>query len=138
MTGVLLDTNLISELTRTRPDSRVVDYLLRLQTAFLSVVTVHELQYGIARKPRGKRRNELAAAIDELLSEHGESLLGIDRNVAALSGTLRAGEESAGRTLHIADALIAATARVHGLILATRNVRDFEYLGVALVNPWED
>jgi len=137
MSGVLLDTNLVSEMTRTAPDTRVVDYLTSLPSSFLSVVTVLELQYGVARKPRGRRRSELTVAIDRLLSEYGDALLDIDRAVAALAGTLRATEEASGRTLHVADALIAATARVHELTLATRNVRDFEHLGIAVVNPWD-
>ena len=136
MSGVLLDTNVVSELTRPAPDKRVVAYLRDLDRAFISAVTVHELQYGIARLPAGKRRNSLSRVVDRLLVEYEDAILPVGRHEAYRAGGLRAMEESGGRVLHLADAFIAATALQHGLTLATRNVGDFLRLGVALYDPW--
>ena len=113
MSGVLLDTNVVSELTRPAPDKRVVAYLRDLDRAFISAVTVHELQYGIARLPAGKRRNSLSRVVDRLLVEYEDAILPVGRHEAYRAGGLRAMEESGGRVLHLADAFFAATAPVN-------------------------
>lgn len=136
MSGVLLDTNVVSELTHAVPDAGVVAFLSNLDDAYLSVVTVQELEYGIALKPIGARRAQLATAVGLLLATYSEAIIPVDQETAGLAGHLRASEEAHGRMLHFADALIAATARTRRLTLATRNLGDFQHLGVTLLNPW--
>lgn len=137
MPGFLIDTNVLSELTRQHPSESVVEFLGSQDRAFLSVVTVEEIRYGVQRLPDGERRRKLIATIDKLLSEYAGSIIPIGVEEADHAGALRARREATGRKLHLADALIAASAAVNGLTLATRNVADFAGLDVAVVNPWE-
>jgi toxin FitB len=134
---VLLDTNVISETTRQTPDANVLRYLSALDHAFVSVLTIHELHFGICRLPQGQRRNALAAAVDRFLETFDEAVINLDRTIARRAGELRADAQINGRALHLADALIAATALAHGLPLATRNVSVFTGLGLTVFNPWD-
>jgi toxin FitB len=134
---ILLDTNVISETTRQSPDGSVFGFLADVDHAFISVVTIHELQFGIHRLPFGQRRSDLAAAVDRLNATFDDAIIDLDRVMAARAGQLRADAQTKGRVLHLADALIAATALERGLRLATRNVSDFTGLGLTLVNPWD-
>lgn len=131
----LVDTNVLSELPRPRPNAAVLRWLHQQPTILLSVVSVEELAFGVARAPV-PRRAKLAAWLDELLGSAAE-ILGVTEAVARAAGELRAARESAGRRVAQADMLIAATAVIHGLTLATRNGRDFVGCGVALVDPFE-
>jgi predicted nucleic acid-binding protein len=131
----LVDTNVLSELPRPRPNAAVLRWLHQQPTIVLSVVSVEELAFGVARAPV-PRRAKLAAWLDELLGSAAE-ILGVTEAVARAAGELRAARESAGRRVAQADMLIAATAVIHGLTLATRNGRDFVGCGVALVDPFE-
>jgi toxin FitB len=134
---ILLDTNVISETTRQSPDAHVLGFLADVDHALISVITIHELQFGICRLPFGQRRSDLSAAVDRLLATFDDAILDLDRVMAARAGQLRADAQAKGRVLHLADALIAATALERGLRLATRNVGDFTGLGLTLVNPWD-
>jgi toxin FitB len=134
---ILLDTNVISETTRQTPNADVLGFLANLNHGFISVVTIHELQFGICHLPLGQRRSELAAAVDRLLATFDNAIIDLDRLIATRAGQLRADAQANGRVLHLADALIAATALERGLHLATRNVSDFAGFGLTIVNPWE-
>ncbi len=134
---VLLDTNVISETTRRVPDPNVLRFLTGLDTAFISVVTVHELHYGICRLPLAQRRTALAAAVENFLATFDDAVIDLDRVIARRAGQLRADAQANGRILHLADALIAASALERGLRLATRNTGDFVGLGVSIVDPWD-
>lgn len=136
MNGVLLDTNVISELARPQPSPQVVAYLARLPDAWLSIVTLHELEYGIRRHPSAKRRVELEGIVSGLLAAYADRLLPVGPEEARSAAALRVQAEQGGHALHLADALIAGTAQAHGLTIATRNVGDFAPLGVPVVNPW--
>ena len=134
---ILLDTNVISETTRQAPDTNVLRFLLDLDHAFVSVLTIHELQFGICRLPLGQRRTDLTISVDRFLTTCDDAVIDLDRALARRAGELRADAQAKGRVLHLADALIAATALEHGLQLATRNVGDFTGLALAIVNPWD-
>lgn len=136
----LLDTNVISEVRRPKPEHRVLDWLDEAieDEMFLSVVTVAELARGIAQMEEGKRRRALAAWLDQdLLHRFGERLLAIDAETALIWGRLMAQSRTEGRALSVMDGWIAATALQHGLVLATRNVKDFNGLGLVLLDPWQ-
>ena len=130
----LVDTNVLSEARRGRPEAR--DWLRSVDPdqVFLSVVTLGEIMKGISQKTR----SDAAAAIslhswlEQLRVDHGRRILPISDEVA-----LEWGRMAAVRPRDMADTLIAATAAVHRKILVTRNVADFNDLGVPLVDPWK-
>jgi len=131
---MLVDTNVLSELPRPRPNPNVLRWFDSLETIHLSVVTLEELAFGVARAPSAKRPR-LARWLD-LLLETRPVVLDVTAAIARASGELRAAREARGRRVAQADMLIAATALTHGLTLATRNTRDFEECGVAVIDPF--
>lgn len=137
MNGFLLDTNVVSELTKATPDSLVVAFLAAQDDLWLPTIVLHELEFGLNLLPPGRRRNRIRVALSALLMEYGDRILPLDRPEAEQAAALRAQARRAGRVLHLADALIAGTAKVHDFAVATRNVADFEGLGVTVINPWE-
>ena len=134
--GYLLDTNIVSETRRTRANVGVTAFLAAADAArlYLSVLTLGELRKGV----EAKRRTDSAAAsklglwVDGIETTFADRVLPVDVAVAR-----RWGELSARRTLPVIDTLIAATALAHGLTLVTRNTRDVEATGVAVVDPWQ-
>lgn len=135
----LIDTNVVSEWVRPRPDPRVVAWLAETDEdrVFLSVVTLAELRHGIARLSESRRRNRLDEWLrDDLLLRFEGRILTIDSVIAGAWGDVMAKREEHGRPISAMDAFIAATARVHGLTLVTRNAADFEGSVPAIVNPW--
>lgn len=137
MTGFLLDTNVVSELTRERPEPRVLAFLNRTPSPSLSAIVVHEILFGIRIMAAGRRKARLQTALSALLDAFDERILPLDRAGAEWAARIRADAIRSGRTPSVADMLIAGTAAAHNLTVATRNVRDFEGLGVEIVNPWE-
>jgi len=136
----LLDTNVISEWVRPRPDTNVVAWLEEVdeEQVFLSVVSFAELRRGIELLPSGRRRDRLEDWVANDLRErfHGR-VLDVDWQVADAWGRIMARGQLAGRRLGSMDGFFAATAEANQLALVTRNVRDFGGLGVPLHNPWE-
>jgi predicted nucleic acid-binding protein len=131
---MLVDTNVLSELPRPRPSAEVVAWFAAQETIHLSVVTLEELAFGIARAlPAARSRlvRWLAALLDAR-----PIVLDVTNSIARASGELRAARQARGRRVAQADMLIAATALIHGLTLVTRNERDFDGCGVAIVNPF--
>ena len=137
MTGFLPDTNVISELTRDRPDPRVVSFLSEQPDLWLSVLFLHELEFGLELLPRGARRDALGAVLAAFIAEYEDRILPLDRMAAAWAARLRARAQRSGRVLDLGDALIAGTAKACDLSIATRNVRDFDGLDIEVTNPWE-
>lgn len=136
----LLDTNVVSEWTKPRPDSGVVEWLAQIDedAVFLSVVTFAELRHGIERLPASKRRKQLDEWLrGELPLRFEQRILQVDGAVADEWGRLVARHDALGRPIHAMDALIAATAQVHALTLVTRNTSDFEASVKSVVNPWK-
>ncbi len=135
----LLDTNVVSEWTKPRPNAGLVGWLARVDEneVFLSVVTFAELRHGIERLPASARRRRLDEWLrGELALRFEARIVGVDGAIADEWGRLVARCEARGRTIHAMDALIAATAQVHGLTLVTRNTADFEASVKSLINPW--
>ncbi len=136
MTGFLLDTNVISELTRPIPDSNVVAFLNNQPDLWLCTIVLHELDYGLNLLPEGQRRDNLTFAITALVANYEDRIIPLDRAAARAASDLRAKARAGGRVLHLGDALIAGTAASRALTVATRNTADFKGLGVPLANPW--
>lgn len=135
----LVDANVLSELVRPQPDAAVLAWA-RAQpplALYVSVLTIGEFEKGIARLPAGARRAQLArwARVDVPRQFLGR-VLAIDADVAAAWGGLSAAGQAAGRVLPVVDGLLVATAQVHGLTLATRNVSDCAGRGVPVLDPW--
>lgn len=139
MTGFLLDTNVPSELTRPKSDSRVEKWLDDAddEQLFFSVVSLGEIFKGLTILPDGKRRRELQQWLDETLRPwFAGRILPVSEPVAERWGVLSGECQLKGRPLKMADGLIAATALEHELTVVTRNVRDFADLGVIIFDPW--
>ena len=135
----LLDTNVISEWTKPRPDEGVVRWLADADEdrVFVSVVTLAELRYGVERLPAGARRRRLDSWLsDEIRTRFEARVLSVDAAIADIWGAVVARRNAAGRPIGNIDALIAATAKHHELALVTRDVKDFEGLGLRLLDPW--
>ena len=137
MAGFLIDTNVVSELTRPEPDLNVVAFLDAQSDIWLSTIVLHELEYGLGILPAGKRRNELSNMIANLVAEYGDRIIPLERDEAQAAAELRVAAKNLGRVLHLGDALIAGTAKMHALMIATRNVVDFDGLGIPITNPWD-
>lgn len=135
----LIDTNVISELTRPRPDPRVVAFLHQADEdrLFLSVITLAELRRGVALKPDGKAKQALEVWMaGPLIERFSGRVVHVDRHIANAWGELMASAQRRGLALHVMDGFLAATAIAHQFTLATRNVRDFEPFGVPVFDPW--
>lgn len=137
MTGCLLDSNVLSEMTRDKPDSSVVRFLRTRIDLWLSSVVIYEIEYGLRLLPLGARRRRLLAAQSSMLAVYEARILPLDRGAAEWAAEFRAQSRRAGRAIDVGDALIAGTAKAHGLAIATRNVRDFQGMDIDIVNPWD-
>jgi len=137
MTAWLLDTCVLSEVVRSQPDERVLQWLAAHQgQGCVSVVTLAELDFGVRRLPQGRRRNQLQQWVGDIRADFGALILPTDEPVWLGFSSLKAELLAVGKPQDDLDLLIAATARVHGLTLVTRNTRHFQHTGVALVDPW--
>ena len=133
---VLLDTDVISELVRLRPDPNVARFVADQSDPVLSVITLHELTYGAERAPAAARRARLGAWIQEVRAQFSGRLIEVTAQIAERSGQMRASAAARGYSVEALDALIAASAISCAACVATRNTADFEPLGVGTVNPW--
>jgi predicted nucleic acid-binding protein len=141
VSGFLLDTNIPSETLRPLPAAKVAAWLERQtkESQFLSVVTIGELRRGTTLLAPGARRTQLERFIEITVPLwFGPRVLPVTQAIAESWGVLDAQQQSAGRPLGVTDGMIAASALEHGLTIVTRNVRDFEGLGVTIFNPWEE
>ena len=136
MSRVLLDTNVLSELVRARPEPRVVAYVGAQADPLISALTIHEIAYGAERAADPVRRARLVAWVAQIRSQFAGRIVEIDADVAEQAGRLRAAATAQGASSDPIDALIAASAMARGASVATRNVRDFAPYGVRMVDPW--
>jgi predicted nucleic acid-binding protein len=137
--GFLVDTNILSELTKPSPEPQVEAFLRQSKDrVFVSVFSIGEIRKGIASLPQSKRRVALEDWLDiEILPWFADRVLPVTLAIAEHWGNLSAQSNAKGRPRPIIDAILAATALKHDLVLVTRNVRDYEDLDVTILNPWE-
>ncbi|MBW3630381.1 MAG: type II toxin-antitoxin system VapC family toxin [Gemmatimonadetes bacterium] len=135
----LLDTNVLSEAAKPRPDPSLLEWLLRIPTLDLaiSVLTIGEIQKGVSLLPEGAKRERLAVWVStELPRQFQDRVLPIDQPTAIEWGRLSAEARARGRDLPVIDGLLLATAATRGLVFVTRNERDCAGRGVSVLNPW--
>ena len=135
----LLDTCVLSELNRHGGGTPQVQQAVSEfadEALFVSVVSLGEIAKGVALLDAGARQRDLLTWLNGLESNFADRLLPVDSETARVWGELTARAQQQGRTVHVADGLIAATALRHGLHIMTRNVSDFEPTGALLINPW--
>lgn len=136
---ILLDTNVISELMRPTPDPGVLAWANGLDPQDVAITAMNEAEilHGLARLPAGRRQVQLQQSWEALVAELFSSRIWPFSNEAAhwYAEVLRRREQLA-RLMATADAVIAATALAHGALLATRDVHDFDAIGLTLINPW--
>jgi len=133
----LLDTCVVSELTRPEPNAQVQQWLLdKARQSAIAAVSVGEIQYGLLRLPAGARKRRLQAWFEELCSQFDARILPTTTDVWREFGRLKTDLEQTGRPQDDLDIAIAATACCHKLILVTRNVRHFQDTGLDICNPW--
>lgn len=137
---IVVDTNVLSELTRDEPEPAVLAWMDAEPVAelFITAVTAAELLYGLERLPAGRRRSALGLAVGQMLEEDfANRILPFTAGAALAYGRIVVEREHSGRPIGMADAMIAATALEAGAqSLATRNLRNFAGAGLALVDPW--
>lgn len=134
----LIDTNVISEVLRKRPDPRVVEWLQNAEenSQFLSAISMGEIQKGIIRLPASTRRKDLEQWFQNLKTRYAARLLSFTEITASHWAQLRFELEKVGRVMPVLDSLIAATALEHDLAIVTRNASDFNSTGAVVINPW--
>lgn len=143
MSGFLLDTDVVSMLSpsRGRAPDRFLGWLNAADgdgLVFLSVVTVHEIEKGIAsldRKGATAKAEALRLWLAGLLATYGDKILSLDGRAASLSGRMEARAIAAGHGPGMADAMVAGVAQAHGLVVVTRNARHFRSFGVPIATP---
>jgi predicted nucleic acid-binding protein len=136
---MVLDTNVVSELMRAAPESAVLNWLDAQPSSelWLTAVVAAELMFGVARLPEGGRKQQLAHNVAAMLEQDfAGQVLAYDLAAASIYAELVAQRERTGRPIAMADAQIAAICLAHGASLVTRNEKDFDGLGLMVINPW--
>lgn len=137
---IVLDTNVVSALMATHPDAAVVAWAGQFpaEDTFMTGITAAELASGVARLPEGRRKRELSAQLDGLLTDDfDQRVLPFDLDSAPIYARVVTGRQRAGAPIGIADAQVAAICR-WAAPLATRNVEGFTDTGIIIINPWDN
>ncbi|QYA08740.1 type II toxin-antitoxin system VapC family toxin [Agrobacterium larrymoorei] len=136
---LLLDTNILSEVTKPRPNETVLNWLHGLDEdrTFISIVSIAEIRRGDALMDSGKKHDALNEWLTyDLPQRFKNRIIPVEELVARAWGDLMALAKRSGRGLASMDGLIGATAVAHQLTLATRNAKDFEGFGIDIIDPW--
>lgn len=135
---IVVDTHVLSELMRPSPSERVRSWVNEQtpSSIFTTAITVAEILYGVERLPDGKRKQDFTVAATELFTVFSDSVLPFDDRASRSYATIASRSEKLGVPIDGFDAQIAAICAVHNAMLATRNTKDFEHLGISLTNPW--
>lgn len=135
---ILLDTNVVSEAMKPEPNPSVRDWLdaQAAETLFLSSVTVAELLFGVGALPDGKRKDNLAAALDGVMDLFGARILPFDASAARRYADLAVKARMVGKGFPTPDGYIAAIAAAHEFAVASRDTSAFQAAGLTVINPW--
>lgn len=134
----ILDTCVVSELTKHKPDANVIDWfnLCDEDIIYISCLTMGELRYGIDLLSEGKKKNELVIWYNDIEDIYGENILPISSSISIRWGIERAKYKKNGFQLPVIDGLIGCTAMEYNYTLVTRNIIDYEKMDIQLLNPW--
>lgn len=138
---IILDTNVLSALMQQQPDPQVISWLddQPAESIWISSITLFEARYGLALLASGQRKSMLQERFNQLLQDDLENrVLLFDDNAATEAAQLAANRKAQGRPVDIRDTFIAGIALSRRATLATRNMRHFDDLSVAVINPWGD
>jgi predicted nucleic acid-binding protein len=136
---ILLDTNVISEPLKLSADAGVLAWIdaQSIATLYLSAISLAELRFGIAALPTGKRKESLHLGLEQrILPLFADRILPFDASSSQACADILSTARAQGRAISTADGYIAATAKRHGFIVATRDASPFEAAGVTVINPW--
>ena len=136
---IVLDTNVLSEPLKIRPEPKVLAWLdaQGAETLYMSAISYAELRVGLLKLADGKRKNELAAKIERALQLFKDRMLGFTVEAAEHLAQISARCNRLGKPATAPDVYIAAIAAANGFSVATRNVDHFKHTGVSVINPWE-
>ncbi len=137
---IVLDTNVVSELMRPSPSTRVLVWV-RGQVdggLYTTAITLAEICYGIERLPDGRRKKLLRTTADEVFGGFAEQVLAFDARAALRYAAIVSGRDRVGRPIEGFDAQIASICREHQAALASRNGVDFEHTGLEVIDPWHE
>jgi len=135
----LLDTCVLSELIKPQPNQNVATWIEKIQEShlYISVITIGEIQKGIAKLDNSKKKQSLQIWLEQdLAARFSGRILSVDTKISQEWGNMQGQAIRTGTTVPVIDSLIAATAKCHNLTLATRNLDDFKNLPINLINPW--
>lgn len=133
---IVLDTNVVSEVLKPRPDDKVLSWMKSIEVrTSVTAMTVSELYAGVAILPEGKKKATLRKVLDRVLSMY--PILSFDFLAAQEYAEVVSRRRQSGQPIPTVDAQIAAVCRANNAVCATRNVKDFENTGVRLINPWD-
>ena len=136
---IVLDTNVVSALMKPGDHPDIAGWLNQWPERLVRTtsITIMELNYGIHRLPFGRKRRELTESLQTLRRQYLHEAFAFDQDAAEFTATLLANAHAVGRNLDFPDTQIAGIVLANNATLATRNIRDFEGLGLKLVNPWD-
>lgn len=134
---IIIDTNVISEMMRDEPDPEVLAWTATAGRLHTTAITLAEVEYGIARLPAGRRRDQLAVAAARVFADFDDVIVPFDASAARRYGGIVASREKAGQPVATANAQIAAICESRKARLATRNAADFRATGLRLIDPWQ-
>lgn len=135
----LIDTCVISELRKLAPDQTVLEWFTTVneENLFISVLTLGEIEYGIASLPNGKKKSAITIWFEELKFQLKHQTIDITPEIASHWGVMRGTMQRQGISVSVVDGLIAATAIDQDLLIVTRNINDFKHTGARIFNPWD-
>ena len=135
---IIADTNIVSELMRPAPAKAVLQWATSIESGqlALTVITITEIEYGLARLPEGRRQRGLVAKWRQVMNAYSDEVFVYGAESASAAASILDERDQMGRPISLADAQIAGICRVHSACLATRNTKDFTGLGLDLVNPF--
>ena len=136
---ILLDTNVISEPRKLSADAGVLSWIdaQSIDTLYLSAISLAELRFGIAALPAGKRKETLHLGLEQrILPLFADRILPFDTAASQAYADILSMTRTQGRAIATADGYIAATAKRHGFMVATRDASPFEAAGLTVINPW--
>ena len=136
---ILLDTNVISEPLKLSADAGVLAWIdaQSIDTLYLSAISLSELRFGIAALPTGQRKETLHLGLEQrILPLFADRILPFDASASQAYADILSTARTQGRAISTADGYIAATAKRHGFMVATRDASPFEAAGLTVINPW--